>query len=143
MNILKRFEFLRFLLVGVINTLIGLSIIYLFYNLFHFNYWISTSCGNIIGGVCSFFLNRNFTFKVNEWYLSQTLKFASVTIVSYVTSYFIGYYLMPFLKFMDKLIILNVIGVGNVSILIASGLYTLFNYFGHKYYTFNTKIMDN
>lgn len=140
MNILNKFEFIRFLMIGILNTLVGLSCIYLFFNIFHFNYWFSTSIGNLIGGICSFFLNRSFTFKVRKWALSQILKFTLVTILSYFASYYLGYHLIFLLQDAKKNMILNTVGIGNISILIASGLYTLFNYFGHKYYTFNTTI---
>ncbi|MDP4103968.1 MAG: GtrA family protein [Bacillota bacterium] len=42
-------SFVRFLLVGVVNTIVGLSSMYLFLHGFSFSYWVSTFLGYVIG----------------------------------------------------------------------------------------------
>ena len=71
-------SFARFLLVGVFNTLVGLSASFAFFNLFHLNYWISTFAGNTIGAIVSYTLNRTFTFRSNVSVGSSWWKFAVV-----------------------------------------------------------------
>ncbi|WP_420063835.1 GtrA family protein [Metabacillus litoralis] len=56
---------IRFIGVGIINTTIGISLIFLLLNVFGFSYWISTFIGNGIGAIISYILNRNFTFNSN------------------------------------------------------------------------------
>ena len=49
---------LRFLLVGVVNTLVGAGIMFLLYNLAGCSYWLSSAANYIVGGVVSYFLNK-------------------------------------------------------------------------------------
>ena len=53
----------KFLLVGVINTIVGAGIMFLLYNFFGFSYWISSVCNYIFGGILSFFLNKFFIIR--------------------------------------------------------------------------------
>ncbi|TVX93651.1 GtrA family protein [Paenibacillus agilis] len=132
----QKFMFARFLVVGVINTIIGLTSIYVLFNVVSLNYWASTAIGNIIGGICSYILNKKYTFQVQSSTsnASTAIKFIGVNIVAYFTAYYIGYWIIKmaesFEQFMSPLL------YENLSILMASGLFTIFNYVGHKYITF-------
>ena len=53
----------KFLLVGVINTLVGTAIMFGLYNLAHCSYWVSSAANYILTSILSFFLNKYFTFK--------------------------------------------------------------------------------
>ena len=55
--------FLRFLLVGLLNTLVSSSVMFLLYNLTHCGYWFSSAVSYVVGSVVSYFLNKNFTFR--------------------------------------------------------------------------------
>ena len=57
---------LKFILVGIINTLFGTLIMFGFYNILHLNYWISTAANYVFGSILSYFLNKYFTFKNRE-----------------------------------------------------------------------------
>ena len=48
---------IKFLLVGVINTIVGTSIMFLLYNIGHMNYWVSSAANYIVGSIVSYFLN--------------------------------------------------------------------------------------
>ena len=54
---------LRFLIVGVINTIFGTSVMFAAYNLLGFGYWVSSALNYIFGGILSYFLNK---YLVNE-----------------------------------------------------------------------------
>ncbi|WP_370880980.1 GtrA family protein [Paenibacillus brasilensis] len=127
-------SFTRYLLVGVINTLIGLSAIYLLYNVFSLNYWISTSIGNAIGMISSFILNRRFTFKSDVSILKSSIKFIAVSVISYCIAYYLGYLLI--LIFEGANFTLNRTVYNNLSILLSSGLYTILGYVGNKRISF-------
>lgn len=45
----------KFIFVGIINTLVGTSVMFVAYNLLHFSYWISSASNYIIGSIVSFF----------------------------------------------------------------------------------------
>ncbi|MCR8842194.1 GtrA family protein [Paenibacillus sp. SC116] len=132
----QKFMFARFLVVGVMNTIVGLTSIYIFFNVVSLNYWASTAIGNVIGGICSYILNKKYTFQVKSSTpsFSTAIKFIGVNIVAYFTAYYIGYWIITmaesFEQYMSPLL------YENLSILIASGLFTIFNYVGHKYITF-------
>ena len=66
----------RFLLVGVINTLVGCGAMFLLYNLAHWSYWLSSAANYLLGGIVSFFLNKYFTFRKREWSWGQAVRFA-------------------------------------------------------------------
>ncbi len=62
----------RFLLVGVVNTLVGYGVMFGLYNLAGLHlwgdpgYWISSAANYLVGSVVSFFLNKHFTFRSRE-----------------------------------------------------------------------------
>ena len=56
----------KFLLVGVLNTLVGNGLMFLLYNLGGLSYWPATAVSYALASVMSYFLNRYFTFKYKE-----------------------------------------------------------------------------
>ena len=78
---------LRFLLVGVVNTLIGAGIMFLLYNVANCSYWLSSAANYVVGGIVSFFLNKYFTFENKAWSWGQVWRFA----LNVAVCYFIGY----------------------------------------------------
>ncbi len=79
--------FWKFIIVGVINTLVGTSVMFISYNVFHFSYWISSALNYIVGSIVSYFLNKNFTFqdKGNRW--KSVLKFVVNISLCYLIAY--------------------------------------------------------
>ena len=67
---------IRFIIVGVINTVIGTTIMFGMYNLLGINYWISTASNYILVSILSYYLNKHFTFKNKEKSFLQVVKFA-------------------------------------------------------------------
>lgn len=126
-------SFIRFLLVGIVNTCIGLSIIFLFMNGFGLSYWVSTFIGNTAGAVFSYMLNRNFTFKSSTSFGLSGLRFAGVILISYFGAYGLSDLLWcGILKETSIILITN----EEASVFFGACLYTLFNYFGQKYFVF-------
>ena len=76
----------KVLLVGVVNTLVGVGTMFLLYNLAHCSYWISSAANYVVGGIVSFFLNKYFTFQNKDWSWGQVGKF----IVSVPVCYLLG-----------------------------------------------------
>ena len=83
MNKLKSFfdiKFLKFLLVGVLNTLIGEGIVLLLtqpvgWKNFSWGPGAAAFVGTVIGSIVSYFLNKYFTFKNKEKGLKPALRF--------------------------------------------------------------------
>ncbi len=79
--------FWKFILVGIANTLFGTLIMFIFYNLLHFNYWISSASNYIFGSILSYFLNKHFTFKNKSKDKKVIWKFIVNILVCYVVAY--------------------------------------------------------
>ncbi len=79
--------FLRFLLVGVVNTLVGTGVMYGLYNLAHCGYWFSSAMNYIVGSVVSYFLHKYFTFRRTERDRAAALRFALNIAVCYAVAY--------------------------------------------------------
>lgn len=125
-------SFLKFLLVGVINTIIGMGSIYLMVHLFSISYWPATFLGNSIGATVSYTLNRNFTFRSNNAHFQTIIRFAVVIGLSYFIAYFLG------VKFV-KIFLTDIPYQEDIAILLGSGGYTILNYFGQKWFVFSEK----
>ena len=48
----------RFIIVGVMNTIIGTAAMLICYNFFHMGYWPSSAMDYIIGSIFSYFANN-------------------------------------------------------------------------------------
>jgi len=79
--------FLRFLIAGIINTVVGAAIMFVMYNFFGFGYWVSSAVNYIGGGIVSLFINKNWTFNVCKWSLYIVISFIAVNVISYFFAY--------------------------------------------------------
>ena len=125
---------LRFLLVGVVNTLVGAGIMFLLYNLAGCSYWLSSAANYIVGGVVSYFLNKYYTFKNTERSWRQVLRFALNVAVCWLLAYGIAKPLALRLLagFDEKL-------QSNAAMLAGLCLYTALNYLGQRFFAFRAK----
>ena len=134
----------KFLAVGVLNTIIGAGTMFLLYNLAHVSaglhtwgdagYWISSAANYIIGSIVSFFLNKYFTFESKEWSWSQVWKF----VLNVTVCYILGYGLAKPLA-LKALAGQSLKVQENVAMLVGMCLYTGFNYLGQKFFAFKKK----
>ena len=125
---------LRFLLVGVVNTMVGAGIMFLLYNLAGCSYWLSSAANYIVGGVVSYFLNKYYTFKNTERSWKQVLRFALNVAVCWLLAYGIAKPLALRLLagFDEKL-------QTNAAMLAGLCLYTALNYLGQRFFAFRAK----
>ena len=125
---------LRFLLVGVVNTLVGAGIMFLLYNLAGCSYWLSSAAIYIVGGVVSYFLIKYYTFKNTERSWKQVLRFALNVAVCWLLAYGIAKPLALRLLagFDEKL-------QTNAAMLAGLCLYTALNYLGQRFFAFRAK----
>ncbi|GGI13029.1 GtrA family protein [Gottfriedia solisilvae] len=130
------FTFVRFLIVGLINTLVGLTIMYVLYHLANQSYWLSTFIGNSVGAVVSFILNRSFTFKSNGYIQKSIIKFLLVILCCYFISYHLGTLLVDWsMKEMDYAISFQT----DLAILLSTAIYTITNYICQKQFVFRVE----
>jgi putative flippase GtrA len=89
MNIRTLFDktFLKFIIVGIINTIVGSAIMFTLYNVLNTSYWFSSACNYIFASILSFFLNKYFTFTVKNW----TFFMVAAFIINITFCYFMAY----------------------------------------------------
>lgn len=56
-------QFSRYALVGAMNTLLTLAVIFVAKGLFHCNPWISNAAGYLVGFINSFVWNKKWVFR--------------------------------------------------------------------------------
>lgn len=122
---------LRFLIVGVINTIFGTSVMFAAYNLLGFGYWVSSALNYIFGGILSYFLNKYFTFKSSAGGVRTMIKFAANVFVCYMLAYGIA----------KPAVLMLLDGVStkiqeNAAMFVGMCLYTGLNYLGQRFFAF-------
>ena len=127
-------KLLRFLIVGVINTLVGMAIMFGLYNLAHCSYWVSSAANYILTSILSFFLNKYFTFQNKEQSLSQVLRFVVNIAVCYGVAYGVAKPLCRALLASASVTVRD-----NVSMLVGMVLFTGLNYLGQRFFAFKSE----
>ena len=134
---LKKFfdkTFWKFILVGIVNTIFGTTIMFVFYNLFHLSYWVSSASNYIFGSILSYFLNKFFTFEDKGNNPKTIVRF----VVNISLCYFAAYGLAkPLVRWV-------LTGAGqiiqdNIAMLAGMCLFVAFNYCGQRFFVFNKK----
>ena len=121
---------LKFLLVGVGNTLLSTVLMFALEGL---GYWPSTAIAYLAGAVLSFFLNRRFTFHSQETLGRSAVKFAVNVAVCYALGYGLARGLLGPLAPWSPL---PPLWWERLSKLVGMGLYTVLNYFGQRFFAF-------
>ena len=127
-------KLVKFLLVGIANTIVGCGIMFLLYNVAGVSYWISSACNYVAGGILSYFLNKYFTFQNKQKSFKQIVLFILNLAVCYFVAYFCAKKAVYFLLInsSEKL-------RGNIALLSGMCLYTGLNYIGQRLLVFNSK----
>ena len=123
--------FLKFIIVGIINTLFGMSIMFYCYNVLDLGHWFSSAMNYLCGGILSYFLNKKYTFEVKETSSKAIIRFAINLTVCYLFAYGVA---KPIALYLfqgagEKL-------QGNIALGIGMGLFVLLNYVGQRFWAF-------
>lgn len=130
------FEQSRFIIVGVLNTLIGLTAMFISYNVFHLGYWISSAMDYIIGSIFSYFANKYFTFKSEKKSGKEVIRF----VINIVVCYFIAYGVaQPAMDILLGNMNLSVAIFEQMSMILGMCIFIVLNYFGQKFFVFSGK----
>ena len=137
--------FYRFLLVGILNTLVGTAVMFLLYNVAGLHrwgnagYWLSTVGNYTVGSVLSFFLNRSFTFRSRERGPAVVARFVVNIAVCMTLAYGIAKRAVAWALAGSAL---SQQLQGNLSMTVGMGLFVLLNYFGQRFFTFRQQRED-
>lgn len=129
-------KLLKFILVGIVNTLFSAAIMFLLYNLADFGYWGSSAVSYVLGSILSFFLNKSFTFQNRDSLWKTALRFTVNVAVCYVIAYTLA-----------KPLVIEVLSgaalsrelVEQISMLFGMCLFTGLNYIGQRFFAFREK----
>lgn len=127
-------EVIHFGIVGVINTMMGLVIMGVLYNLIHMNYYLSSGLSYFIGSVFSYYANGKLTFKVENKDKWLPWRFAVNIIVCYLAAFCGARPLVRYLLSSQRAEI-----VDNVAMLLGTGIFIIMNFFGQKLFVFRKK----
>lgn len=126
--------FLKFVMVGVINTVVGTSIMFVFYNVFHLSYWVSSASNYFFGSICSYLLNKHFTFQYHEKGFKSLIRFTINILVCYLLAYGIA---KPFIRWIFSGF--NDTIQDNISMALGMCLFVVFNYLGQRFFAFKAR----
>ena len=79
--------FFKFIIVGIINTIVGAGIMFALYNLFHCSYWFSSIMNYVIGSIVSYFLNKYYTFESSKITRKEIIYFSLNIAVCFLIAY--------------------------------------------------------
>lgn len=79
--------FFKFIIVGVINTIVGAGVMFSLYNLFHCSYWFSSIMNYVIGSIVSYFLNKYYTFESSKITRKEIIYFSLNIAVCFFIAY--------------------------------------------------------
>lgn len=149
-SFLKNFfdiKFWKFILVGIINTLVGNGLQFVFYaclgwDKFEWGVWLASVLGYFFGSVVSYFLNKYFTFKNKEKGIKPILKFALNIAICYGIAYGIAIPLTKWICISNSFTMFGLdvrVFADYASMIIGSCLFVAFNYIGQRFFAFKDK----
>ena len=126
--------FLKFMLVGVVNTLVGIAVMFFCFNVLAWSYWVSSALNYMVGSIVSYLLNKRYTFqqKGNDWH--TVWKFIVNVSVCYVLAYGLA---KPFVVWLLSGVTTNI--QGNAALFVGMVLFVGFNYIGQRFWAFSTR----
>ena len=126
--------FLKFMIVGVVNTLVGIAVMFFCFNVLAWSYWVSSALNYMVGSIVSYLLNKRYTFqqKGNDWH--TVWKFIVNVSVCYVLAYGLA---KPFVAWLLSGVTTNI--QGNAALFVGMVLFVGFNYIGQRFWAFSTR----
>ncbi|SFE86169.1 Putative flippase GtrA (transmembrane translocase of bactoprenol-linked glucose) [Paenibacillus algorifonticola] len=123
---------MKFVVVGLMNTLIGYLLFFVCLQFFHLDYTLSLVISHILGVFNSFIWNKRWTFNIRHSSKAMLIKF----LFTYLVTFIINYLLL--LLFVEMLLVNPVF-----SQLIAMVFTTGISFFGQKYWSFKEKVSES
>lgn len=142
----------KFILVGILNTLVGYAINFAALNVFHLGFMLAGALNYIPTSVMSFFLNKYFTFKSKGDMKKEAVRFAVNIAVCWLLAYGIAKPVTIFLMGFAPIEVFDFVRVisfeflsgheqivDNVATIVGMGLFVVFNYTGQRFFAFKAE----
>jgi len=125
-------NFVKYNLIGIVNTGITLVVVWILYELLHWNLELSNFLGFVAGGVNSYTMNRRLNFKSRNKKRTEVVRFVCVFLCAYLVNLCVLESLKETLpsagEFLSAGYLANVLA--NVAYVVVS--YALYRYFVFK-----------
>lgn len=123
-------QFGRFIIVGVINTLVTLSVIFLCKSILGINPWAANAAGYVAGVINAFLWNRQWVFNSRGSWKREALKFGIGFGVCYILQFAVTWCLSEMTGLRDVLIEIGGFTLSGYGIATIAGMgcYTLSNF---------------
>lgn len=128
-------QFIKFGMVGILNTIVGTAIMFFAYNVLHVGYWISSALNYIIGSILSYIMNKRFTFESKKRSKKEIFRFVINISACYLVAYgtaepLVGKLISVFSLELEKEIL------EQVALLFGMCFFIILNFFGQKLFVF-------
>lgn len=80
------FHFIKYNLIGIVNTLITLCVVWILYELLGWNLELSNFLGFVAGGINSYWMNRRLNFKSQNQKGKEIFRFLLVFVCAYLVN---------------------------------------------------------
>ncbi len=131
-------QFVRYLIVGCLNTLVTLAVIYVCKSWLGVNLWVSNGLGYIAGVINSFLWNKIWVFRTaSTGYRGEMLRFAIGFGVCYAIQFAVTWCLNRMIGHLewDLTSSFTISGYG-IATIIGMGVYTVANFIYNRLITF-------
>lgn len=136
-------QFVKYCLVGVLNTLVTFGVIYLCKSLLGMNMYVSNALGYIAGVINSFLFNRQWVFKSGGKVYREAVRF----VVGFGLCYGLQFALVllltesPFGALMFRIPVAGIVLSGyGIATILGNVVYTLANFVYNRFVTFKQEI---
>lgn len=124
-------KLLKFIIVGIINTLFGMAIMFGAYNLLGCSYWLSSAANYVLVSILSYVLNRKFTFEHEGNAATSGIRF----VINIAACYFIAYGIAKPAA-ISVLSGSSIVVQENIAMLAGMCIFTGLNYIGQRFFVF-------
>jgi len=131
-------KLLRFIIVGIVNTLAGAAIMFGLYNIAGCSYWISSAANYLIASILSYVLNKKFTFRHSGQIAASSIRFAINIAVCYLIAYGAAQPLMGSMLENSSTAVRE-----NAAMLVGMCIFTGLNYIGQRMFVFREDVMEH
>ena len=132
-------QFIKYCLVGVLNTLVTLGVIYMCKSLLDWNLYVSNALGYICGVTTSFLFNRQWVFHSHGHYGREALKFIGGFLLCYALQFWVVWMLTGTYGDYNFSIMGIVLSGYGIATLLGNVVYTLANFVYNRMVTFSAR----
>lgn len=130
-------RFIKYCMVGALNTILTLCVIFLCKSIFEINPYISNAIGYVVGVINSFLWNKKWVFNSQGRTYREAIKFLVGFAICYALQFFTVWILnqSSFGEIEITLFVFTISGYG-IATLIGNVVYTVANFIYNRFFTF-------